>query len=117
LTPTQTSSSLIDHLKGPDFPTGGIIYDQKEIEKLYFTGKGNVVVRGIAEIVENKTYKDAKSEFQEKAQETLGVTPQYKVLDSWGPDHDNNLGWVTFQGKNMVLVKVAVSKKRSKKRR
>ena len=47
--------SLIDHLKGPDFPTGGIIYDQKEIEKLYFTGKGNVVVRGIAEIVENKT--------------------------------------------------------------
>jgi len=47
--------SLIDHLKGPDFPTGGIIYDQKEIEKLYFTGKGNVVVRGVAEIVENKT--------------------------------------------------------------
>jgi len=40
------------------------------------------------EIVENKTYKDAKSEFQEKAQETLGVIPQYKVLDSWGPDHD-----------------------------
>jgi len=40
------------------------------------------------EIIENKTYKDAKSEFQEKAQEILGVTPQYKVLDSWGPDHE-----------------------------
>jgi len=40
------------------------------------------------EIIENETYKDAKSEFQEKAQETLGVTPQYKVLDSWGPDHE-----------------------------
>ncbi len=47
--------SLINLLKGPDFPTGGIIYDQKEIENLYFTGKGNVVVRGVAEIVENKT--------------------------------------------------------------
>lgn len=46
--------SLVDHIKGPDFPTGGIIYDQKEIEQLYFTGKGNIVVRGVAEIVEIK---------------------------------------------------------------
>ena len=48
-------NSLVQHLKGPDFPTGGIIYDQKEIENLYHTGKGNIVVRGIAEIVEKKT--------------------------------------------------------------
>ena len=39
------------------------------------------------EIVESKSYKDAKSRFQEKAQDILGVTPQYKVVDSWGPDH------------------------------
>jgi ribonuclease-3 len=39
-------------------------------------------------IIDNKTYKDAKSEFQEKAQEKLGVTPSYVVLDSWGPDHE-----------------------------
>ncbi|MBD3366417.1 ribonuclease III [candidate division WWE3 bacterium] len=39
-------------------------------------------------IIEEETYKDAKSQFQEEAQEKLGVTPQYKVLDSWGPDHE-----------------------------
>ncbi|HDQ88601.1 MAG TPA: ribonuclease III [candidate division WWE3 bacterium] len=40
------------------------------------------------EIVETKSYKDAKSEFQEMAQEKLGVTPSYIILDSWGPDHE-----------------------------
>ena len=39
-------------------------------------------------IIENETYKDAKSQFQEVAQEKLGVTPSYVVLDSWGPDHE-----------------------------
>lgn len=48
-------SSLVEHIKGPDFPTGGIIYDQKEIESLYHTGKGNIVVRGVAEIIEKKS--------------------------------------------------------------
>jgi len=46
--------SLVEHLKGPDFPTGGVIYDQKEIEQLYLTGKGNIVTRGVAEITEKK---------------------------------------------------------------
>lgn len=39
-------------------------------------------------IVDNKLYKDAKSRFQEKAQEITGLTPNYEVLDSWGPDHE-----------------------------
>lgn len=42
----------------------------------------------IEAVIENEQYKDAKSRFQEIAQEKQGITPEYKVLDSWGPDHD-----------------------------
>ncbi len=45
---------LIQFIKGPDFPTGGIIYDQDEITKAYTTGKGKIVMRGKTEIVEEK---------------------------------------------------------------
>jgi len=42
----------------------------------------------IDEIVQNHLYRDSKSKFQELAQEKFGITPTYKVLDSWGPDHN-----------------------------
>ena len=38
-------------------------------------------------IIEAQLYKDPKSLFQERAQEVLRITPTYKVLDEWGPDH------------------------------
>lgn len=38
-------------------------------------------------IIEGGLFKDSKSVFQEKAQEKTGVTPVYKVLKEWGPDH------------------------------
>ena len=47
--------TLTQHIKGPDFPTHGIIYDQNEIKKLYQTGKANIVNRGVAEIKETKS--------------------------------------------------------------
>lgn len=42
----------------------------------------------IKEIIENESYKDAKSKFQELSQEKFSVTPSYKVEDSWGQDHE-----------------------------
>jgi ribonuclease-3 len=42
----------------------------------------------IPQIVKDESYKDAKSKFQELSQELLGITPEYEVLDSWGPDHE-----------------------------
>jgi DNA gyrase subunit A len=45
---------MLKNIKGPDFPTGGIIYDQEEIRKLYHTGKASIVNRGVAEIAEDK---------------------------------------------------------------
>ena len=38
-------------------------------------------------ILKNELYKDAKSKFQEVAQEKESVTPVYKVIKEWGPDH------------------------------
>ncbi len=49
-----TVEDLIQYIKGPDFPTGGIIYDQKEIIQMYATGKGKVVTRAKVNIEEDK---------------------------------------------------------------
>ncbi len=50
-----TNEDLMQFVKGPDFPTGGIIYNEKEIHHAYANGKGGVVTRGEAEIIENKS--------------------------------------------------------------
>jgi len=49
-----TTEDLLTHIKGPDFPTGGIMYGEKDIHHAYATGRGGIVVRGEAEIVEDK---------------------------------------------------------------
>jgi len=46
-----------------------------------------VIVSELKEIIKNRLYIDPKSDFQEKSQEKMGVTPTYKVLASSGPDH------------------------------
>ena len=45
---------LLEHIKGPDFPTGGIIYDINEIKRAYTTGKGKIIMRGKTDIDEVK---------------------------------------------------------------
>jgi DNA gyrase subunit A len=45
---------LMKHIQGPDFPTGGIIIGREGIESAYATGRGRVVVRGMAHIEEGK---------------------------------------------------------------
>ncbi len=50
--PEATLDDLLQYIKGPDFPTGGIIYGKESIRTAYATGRGGVVVRGIAEVVE-----------------------------------------------------------------
>ena len=47
-----TLDELLQFIQGPDFPTGGIIYGKDSIRSAYATGRGGVVVRGVAEIVE-----------------------------------------------------------------
>lgn len=52
--PDCSIDELLTFIKGPDFPTGGIIYDAKAIREAYVTGKGPIVSRAKAEIVETK---------------------------------------------------------------
>lgn len=47
-----TLSDLLEHIKGPDFPTGGVVYGKDSLRGAYATGRGGVVMRGVAEIVE-----------------------------------------------------------------
>ena len=55
--PDATSEELLEFVKGPDFPTGGIIYDKKAIREAYVTGRGAITARAKAEIVEKKSGK------------------------------------------------------------
>lgn len=50
--PEASLDDLLQHIKGPDFPTGGIIYGNDSLRTAYATGRGGIVVRGVAEIVE-----------------------------------------------------------------
>ena len=52
--PDATLEELMEHIKGPDFPTSGIIMGRAGIRAAYGTGKGKITVRARAEIVEKK---------------------------------------------------------------
>ena len=53
--PECSLDELMEYVKGPDFPTGGIVQGKKQIREVFETGKGKVVVRSRCEIVEGKT--------------------------------------------------------------
>ncbi|MCR4275042.1 MAG: DNA gyrase subunit A [Candidatus Campbellbacteria bacterium] len=57
--PEATNDDLLSFVKGPDFPTGGVIFGEKDIKHAYTNGKGGIVTRGEAEIMEGK-----KGQFQ-----------------------------------------------------
>lgn len=52
--PEATVEDLMEFVKGPDFPTGGIIYNKKDILEAYKTGKGKILTRSKTEITETK---------------------------------------------------------------
>ena len=56
-TSEATIDDLLQSIQGPDFPTGGVIYDAAAIREVYLTGKGRVVTRAVAEIQESKSGK------------------------------------------------------------
>jgi len=49
-----TVDDLLKHVKGPDFPTGATVYGGAPMKQAYLTGRGSVMIRGVAEIVETK---------------------------------------------------------------
>jgi DNA gyrase subunit A len=52
--PQATVDDLLQFIQGPDFPTGGMVYDREAIRQAYLTGRGSVAMRGKADIEEMK---------------------------------------------------------------
>lgn len=52
--PEVTIDDLLKHVKGPDFPTGAIVYGGAPMKQAYQTGRGSVVIRAVANIEEQK---------------------------------------------------------------
>jgi len=79
---------------------GGLYLDQgygscqKFIEKY--------LIKELPRIIESGLFKDVKSRFQEEAQERAEVTPFYKVLEEWGPDHAKHFIVGVFLGEELI---------------
>jgi len=99
---------------------GGKISD-KDAEKGY-TAAADFVMRhlieasDIDEIVSKKLWLDAKSRFQEKAQEISGLTPAYKTLKETGPDHDKEFTLGVFLGSVQVAIGAGPSKQEAEQK-
>lgn len=70
----------------------------------------------IDEIVSKKLWLDAKSRFQEKAQEIAGLTPAYKTLKESGPDHDKEFTLGVFLGSIQVAIGSGPSKQEAEQK-
>ena len=64
----------------------------------------------IDEVISKRTWQDAKSQFQEKAQEKRGTTPHYKTQSEEGPDHDKHFTVGVFLGTEEMAQGVGKSK-------
>jgi len=72
-------ANTFEALIGAIYLDPGLDVCQKFIKKYLITKLPEIIKKGL--------FKDAKSRFQEEAQERVGITPAYKVLEEWGPDH------------------------------
>ena len=94
--PELDTLELMKYIKGPDFPTGGIILGNSGIRKAYDTGKGTITIRGKIEmeekngknkiIVTELPYQVNKKEFQER----IGQLVREKVIDGISDLHEES---------------------------
>ena len=87
----------------------GAVYLEHGYEKTGEFLKKNLFGK-IEEVIEKKLWIDAKSLFQEKAQEIESVTPSYKVLSESGPDHEKVFSMGVFLGDELVAEGEGASK-------
>ncbi len=87
---------------------GAIYLDQGfEVSRNFIN---NCIINRLSEIVAEGKVLDPKSKFQELTQEKVGVTPYYKVLAEWGPDHNKNFEVGVFVGDKQIATGVGSSK-------
>ena len=73
------------------------------------------VMSHLPEVFEQGLHTDAKSRFQELAQEKTGITPSYRVIKEWGPDHDRHFIAGVFLGEEKIAEGEGVSKQESQR--
>lgn len=74
----------------------------------------NIVVN-LKEVLESKSYLDAKSHFQEQAQDKVGVTPNYRVISESGPDHNKKFVVGVYLGEEKVAEGEGCSKQEAQR--
>lgn len=87
-------ANAFEALVGALYLDGGYEAAKKFIDQNVF-GK-------IDDVLEKKLFLDAKSLFQERSQEAVGITPFYRVLKEWGPDHDKHFVVGVYLGEDLV---------------
>lgn len=90
----------------------GALYTQNGLDFCRSFVKKELLYK-IDEIVREEKYKDAKSKFQELAQEKLTFTPEYVLVDSWGLDHDKTFKVQVKVGSRIFGEGIGKSKQRA----
>ncbi|MDR3558241.1 MAG: ribonuclease III [Candidatus Pacebacteria bacterium] len=89
---------------------GAIYLDQGYATVEAFIARSILEFIKIDDIVSNKLWLDAKSRFQERAQEVVGQTPIYKTVKETGPDHDKQFTVGVFIGDTQIALGQGPSK-------
>lgn len=95
-------ANAVEAIIGALYIDGGIAPAQQFIEQH--------VLSRLPNILANQLYVDPKSKFQEMSQATVGVTPSYRVLKEWGPDHDKHFSVGVYLGSEEVATGEGASK-------
>ena len=75
---------------------------------------GNIVVN-LKEVLESKSYLDPKSNFQEEAQDKVGITPNYRVISEAGPDHNKKFVVGVYLGDEEIAQGEGASKQEAQR--
>jgi ribonuclease-3 len=95
-------ANAIEAIIGALYLDGGVEKAKQFVEKYIFPKT--------EEIIKKAAYKDNKSLFQEKSQEIYGITPTYKTLKSWGPDHEKQFEVGVYLGEELIATAKGYSK-------
>jgi len=101
-------ANALEALIGAIYLDGGYEIAKKFINE-------NILIE-LPSVLENKLYLDAKSQFQERAQEEVNITPEYKVLKEWGPDHDKKFKIGVYLNTELVAVAIGSSKQEAQQK-
>jgi len=74
------------------------------------------IISRLPEILEKGAWRDAKSRFQEEAQERVGITPSYEVLQEWGPDHAKHFRVGVFLEEELIAEGEGFSKQEAQQK-